>query len=99
MSSKHSIQDTPNPAEPIWEMAAKATDPAERESLLQSAQLVDETHRKVLATFAQAQNTIDRTRAEMEALRKRDHLPTWAVILVFCLFFAFLVSVTVKHHL
>jgi hypothetical protein len=99
MPSKDPLQDMPNPAEPLWEMAAKATDPAERESLLRSAQKVDESHRRVVRVFAQAQESIDRSREFIESLKKEDHLPTWVVILVFCSFFAFLAHVAVKHHL
>ncbi len=99
MSAHPPIQDTPNPADRIRELAAEATDSAERKSLLQSAQTVDEAHRRVVDALAQLDDTIAKSRAEMESLQKRDRVPAWVVILVLSLFFAFLAHMAVRHQL
>jgi hypothetical protein len=93
------LPDFKNTAKAIREIAARATDPAEKESLLQSAQKVDAAHRKILTANAKADAAIEQSRALVESIQKRRHLPDWVVVLVLCLFFALLALVTVKHHI
>ncbi len=94
-----SIREMPNPAESIKTLAAKESNPATRESLLRSAQNVDEIHRQVVEVFTRLENAIADSRSFAESIKKRDQLPTWVVFLVFGALFAFLAYVAVKHHL
>lgn len=98
MSSKHPLQDCPNPAEVIFKLAAEASDPAARESLLESARRVDETHRRTVAAFADLQSSIDDSRALLDSIKKQDQLPTWVVILVLSAFLGALTYIAVTQR-
>lgn len=80
------------------EAAARHPDPSEAESLLRSAKNIEDMERKLLEARASLMDTVERSKAEVDALRRRNHLPTWVVVLVLSLFAAFLVFVAVKHH-
>lgn len=89
----------PNPlAQLAREAAAKSTDPQEVESLLRSAEKIENAERQLLETQASLIEAVEKGRAEVEAVRKSNHLPTWVVALVLASLFAFLTFVAVKHH-
>lgn len=90
----------PDPAEIVRNLAARTEDPAERESLLRSAQQIEEAARSMLEGQAQLQAAIDRIKAEIEKPIKRDtDVPLWFAILVGCAVFGWLaLSYLQRHH-
>lgn len=99
MSAKTSGSDLPNTfAETIRQLAAEQADPLERKSLLESAAKVDAADAMVRQALTSAHDNVLRIRSEMNALRKRNDLPTWVVVSVLLTFALFLVYVALKHH-
>jgi hypothetical protein len=92
----------PLPANPlakaIRDAAAKQSNTDEVASLSQSAEKVERIDRDLLQARQDLLSAIERAKVTAETLRKRDHLPTWVVVLVLLLFIAFLAHVATKHH-
>lgn len=80
------------------EAAARHPDPSEAESLLRSAKKIENIERKLFEARASLVEAVERSKAEVDALRRRNHLPTWVVVLVLSLLAVFLVFVAIKHH-
>jgi hypothetical protein len=99
MSTKTTGNGVPNPlAEKMCQLAAQEADPLERKSLLDSAAKVDAADAMLQQAIASAQDSVVRIRSEMDALKRRNDLPTWAVVFVLSAFALFLVYVALKHH-
>lgn len=99
MPNTQSTASQTSPGDAVRALAAKQTDPVEVASLLRSAATFDEADRKVRKALADLDESIRRSKMSVEAMRRRDHLPPWAVIVVMLLFVAFLVFVAAKHHI
>lgn len=80
------------------EAAAKSSDPQEIESLLRSAEKIENAERQMQESLASLVETVARGKVEAEAIRKTNHLPTWVVVLVLTSLLAFLAFVALKHH-
>lgn len=99
MSTKTSGSSLPNTfAETVRQLAAEEADPVERKSLLQSAAKVDTANAMVRQALISAKDDALRIRSEMNALRRRNDLPVWAVVSILLAFALFLVYVALKHH-
>ena len=83
----------------IRAVATSSTDLAERESLLNSAQKIEDADRNFRETMASIELSRRWSKANMDSIRKRDDLPWWKVVAFLVLFFAFLIYVAIKHHL
>lgn len=70
----------------------------ERKSLLDSATKVDAADAMVEQAIVSAHDKVVRIRSEMEALKRRNDLPPWAVVFVLLAFALYLVYVALKHH-
>jgi hypothetical protein len=85
-------------AQTIRDAAASSSDPKEVESLLRSAEKVEEADRRFKQSHAELLRGIENAKTLNAKLGRKEHLPWWAVVLVLSLFFAFLVYVAVKHY-
>jgi len=99
MSTKTTGSGVPNPlAEKMRQLAAQEADPLERKSLLDSTAKVDAADAMLQQAIASARDNVVRIRSEMDALKRRNDLPTRAVVFVLSAFALFLVYVALKHH-
>lgn len=80
------------------EAASKQSDPKEAESLLRSAELIEEADRAILKAGADLLAAVEQSKRDMESIRRRDHLPTWVVVAVLVSFLVFLVFIAIKHY-
>jgi hypothetical protein len=85
-------------AKAIRDVAANQSDPAEVESLLRSAALVEQADVQLRQSHDDLLAAIARANATAEAIRKQDHLPIWVVVTVLLLWVAVLAYAAVKHN-
>ena len=99
MTQRNDLAVPSNPlARVAREAAVRHPDPSEAESLLRSAEKIEDAERKLLEARISLVEALERSKAEVHALRRRNHLPSWVVVLVLSLFAVFLMFVAIKHH-
>ena len=86
------------PAELIRKLASESLDPSEVESLLRSAEKIEEADRGFQLTQAAFSRTHEQASNERLGSARSQPLPAWAVVSVLLCFFLFLVYLARTHY-
>lgn len=78
--------------------AAECTDPAQRASLLERAENMERTERRLNALASSGHEALERFRADVARHRRSYELPGWVVAITLVAFTAFLVLIAMKHY-